>query len=101
MQKIQMLRNLLGVQKLGKPSKHSPDVIFAPTESTFNMGAIQFVGEELSQKFKVGQKIYFGNQREQIRMADMDIMVMKEDNVYATVEEVDEEISEESLPPEA
>ena len=86
-----MLRNLLGVQKLGKQNKRERGEIFATAESTFNVGMVQYVGQDLAGKFSVGQKVYFGNQREEIRMGDSDIMVMEEKNVFAIVEETNEE----------
>lgn len=82
-----MLRNLVGVQPLNKSNHRQEGELFVKAESSFNMGTVQFVGEDLLQKFSVGQKVYVGNQREQIRMEDMDIMVMEEKNVYAIVSE--------------
>jgi hypothetical protein len=83
-----MLRNLLGVRPLNKPAGREEGELFVKPESAFNVGVIEFIGEDLRDgKYTQGQKVYIGNQREQIRIDGMDIMVMKEDNVYATVEE--------------
>lgn len=94
--KVRMLRNLIGVEKLGKASRRNAGDLFANTEVTHNIGVIRYVGEELSTKFSVGQKVYCGNQREEIRMNGADIMVMQEQNVIAIVEDSDEEAKEES-----
>lgn len=94
--KVRMLRNLIGVEKLGKSSRRSTGNLFADVEITHNIGVIRYVGEELSSKFSVGQKVYCGNQREEIRMNGADIMVMQEQNVIAIVEDSDEEAKEES-----
>jgi co-chaperonin GroES (HSP10) len=90
-----MLRNLIGVEKLGKQSKKNAGDLFAPVEVTHNIGVVRYVGEELSSKFTVGQKVYCGNQREEIRMDGADIMVMQEANIFAIVEDSNEEAKEE------
>lgn len=77
----------MGVQKLSKSQKRNDNDIFASAENVDNVGIIRYVGEVLDNRFKVGQKIYFGNQSERIRMGSEDITVMKEDNIYAVVEE--------------
>lgn len=90
-----MLRNLLGVEKLGKPSRRAAGEIFASAEVTHNIGVIRYIGEDLTGKFTVGQKIFVGNQREEIRMDGQDIMIMEESNVFAIVEASDEETKSE------
>ena len=85
--KIKMLRNLLGVEKLAKSSGRSEGQLFAQAEVGFNTGIILHVGEELEKKFSVGQKIYFGAQREEIRIDGKDVMVMEEKNVFALAED--------------
>lgn len=91
-----MLRNLLGVEKLGKPSKKNAGDLFAPVEAIHNIGIIRYIGEELQGKFSEGQKVYVGNQREELRMDGTDIMVMEEKNVIAIVEDSDEEVKTEN-----
>lgn len=87
-----MLRNLLGVQKLDKPTRRKGSgEIFAETEITQNIGIIRFVGEDIQNKYSEGQKVVVGNQREEIRMNGLDIMVMEDKNVFAIVEASDEE----------
>ncbi len=85
--KIKMLRNLLGVENLAKPEGKTAGSLFASAEVGFNVGTVLFVGEELTGKFSPGQKIYFGAQRETIRMDGKEVMVMKEENVYALAED--------------
>lgn len=96
MQKIKMLRDLIGVEKAGKSSSKQTGTLFAQVDVTHNVGVIRYIGEGVQGKFSVGQKVYIGNQREEIRMDGADIMVMKEDNVVAIVEDSDEETQENS-----
>lgn len=79
-----MLRNLLGVEQLGKSQKDE-NAMFASAEVGFNTGKVLYVGEELANKFSPGQRLYFGNTRELIRIDGKDVIVMKEDNVFAIV----------------
>jgi len=80
-----MLRNLLGVQKLSKPNRKLDNSIFAEVEVSFNQGIVRYVGQDLSSKFAEGDRVFFGNQRTEIRMFGEDIMVMDEANVYAKI----------------
>lgn len=91
---VRMLNNFVGVEQVGKTSKN--DGMFAQVETTNNLGIIKFVGEEADKKFKVGQKVYFGNKREEIRMSDADIQIMEDENIYAIVEEAANETEEAS-----
>jgi len=87
--KIRMLNNLIGVEQVGKTTKN--DGMFAETEVTHNLGLIKFVGESADEKFSVGQKIYFGNERESIIMSSEEVLIMKDTNIYAIVEDVSNE----------
>ena len=65
--------------------------MFAELETSNNVGIIKFVGETANKEFKVGQKIYFGNKKEEIRMRNMEIQIMEDANIYAIVEDVNNE----------
>lgn len=80
-----MLNNLLAIEQIGKTSKN--DGMFAEVDVTHNLGIIRYVGESADKSFKVGQKVYFGNEREEIRMSSIDVLVMKDSNIYAIVED--------------
>lgn len=91
---VRMLNNYVGVEQVGKTSKK--DGMFAEVETTNNLGKIKFVGEEADKRFQVGQKVYFGNKREEIRMSDADVLIMEDSNIYAIVEDVQDEKEEAS-----
>lgn len=80
-----MLNNLVGVEQVGKTSKN--DGMFAEVDVTHNLGIIKFVGETADDKFQIGQKVYFGNKREEIRMSSLDVLIMEDSNIYAIVED--------------
>jgi co-chaperonin GroES (HSP10) len=90
-----MMRNLVGVEKLGKASRKSSGEIFAQVEATHNVGVIRYLGVDVT-GLKVGSKVYVGNQREEIRMNGADIMVMEVSNIIALVEDSNEETKEEN-----
>lgn len=90
MTKIVMLRDLIGVEKVGKARKKEESSLFANTEVTHNIGVIRYLGVDVK-GLQVGQKVYIGNQREEIRMEGADIMVMEAKNIIAIVEESNEE----------
>lgn len=55
--------------------------IYIP-ETSYNVGLVYGVGPAVTD-LKPGQKVYYGAQREQIRINDLDVLVMEESNVYA------------------
>jgi len=55
--------------------------IYIP-ETSYNTGLVYEVGPAVTD-LKPGQKVYYGAQREQIRINDLDVLVMEESNVYA------------------
>ena len=91
--KIRMLNALIGVEKKSKSSKKSEGFL-AMAESVDSLGIIKFIGSEYNGDLKVGDSIYFGNKREQIRMNSMDIEVMEASNIVAVLEESNGEAKE-------
>ena len=79
-----MQNNKLGIIQYKKKTvdKNNP---FIMPEVSDSLGIVEFTFE--GSKYKEGDKVHFGSQREMIRMAGMDIMIMGEDNIYAIVEE--------------
>lgn len=84
---IRMRKNLVAVQKLGKHEKKSAlDDLISMPEVSNSLGIVRYVGPEV-EDLKVGQKVYFGNKRYEFYMEGMNVLVMDEENVYATIEE--------------
>lgn len=84
MKQVKMRKGYIGAVKIGKHEDEEMSMLSMPNVSQ-NLGEIKFLASDIKE-LKVGDKIYFGNQREQIRMAGMDVMIMKLDNVYAVEE---------------
>lgn len=99
MQELEFLGNRVAVEKadkLSSQSQKSKENLFVvePMVSD-NLGVVRYVGEGVKDaKFEVGSKVYFGNKREQLRIAGKDIMVMDAENVLAVVTETQTEISQ-------
>lgn len=93
--KIRMLKDFIGVERKGK-SNNKDKSFLAVTEVVDSLGIIRFIGEGYEGTLKVGDSVYFGNQRQQIRMQNMDIEVMASENIVAVVEDSDEKDSKES-----
>ena len=75
----------VGVEKLSKSS--STNAMFAMPEDSTSCGVIVYLGTELTDSdLKVGQKVYFGDKRQQVRIDGKDIQIMDDDNVLAVVE---------------
>ena len=75
----------IGVEKLGKSTNQAG--LFALPEDASAVGTIRYLGDGLAESdLKIGMKVYFGKNRHELRMEGKDILVMDEDNVYATAE---------------
>jgi co-chaperonin GroES (HSP10) len=87
MSKIHMRKNLVAVSKLGKPSKKSSlDELVVTPETAEAQGVVRYKGPEV-EDLLVGQKVFFGNKRHELRLNGEDVLVMEESNIYAIVEE--------------
>jgi len=92
--KITMVNGKIAVERVGKSSKKDATVFFAPVEVSQSLGLIKYVAE--GSKYKIDQKVYYGNKREEVRMAGVDVQVMDEDNIIAIAEEENEEPTQQS-----
>lgn len=86
--KIKMQNKKLGVQQYKQKDasgSQGGEILFKLPEVSDNLGIVMHTFE--GSNFKIGDKVYYGGHREQIRMSGVDIMIMDEDNIFATVEE--------------
>lgn len=61
--------------------------MFVPPEYSCNLGVVRYMSSSNSDVLSTGDKVYFGNKYDRLKMEDKEILVMESDNVYATVEE--------------
>ena len=80
MDKVKMLGEYIGVKMPAKSTKQ--DGIFVEVEQAHNFGVIESVGD-LVTSFSPGDQVYYGNERQTIRMGNTEIQVMKASNIYA------------------
>lgn len=93
---IRMRGNNVGVEKLSKNDK-SGNWISMPEDTTFT-GIVKYVGRSVDDPdIEVGKKVYFGSQRETVRIGGAEIMVMTEDNIVAVVDEGAQSNEEEAV----
>jgi len=92
MPKIQFLGKKVGVEKASKAeTKPKTGLFVEEPEIADDFGTVRFIGQEITNPpFAVGDKVYFGKYREELRMAGKDILVMEESNVLAKVIEAEE-----------
>ena len=91
--KIKMVNGKIAVEKATKSKKVS-DLGFAEVEAVDSLGIIRYVPENSA--YSVGQKIYYGGKREEVRMAGIDVQVMNEDNIIAIAEDSDDKQSQQA-----
>lgn len=85
---VQFLGKLIGVEKVKSEKRKKEENSFfvnnAGIEDDF--GLVQYIGLFVENPgFKVGDKVYIGKTREELRMAGKDILVMDVSNVIAKV----------------
>ncbi len=82
---IVMRGNKIGIEKVGKAAKKQGGIIMP--EVADSLGIIRYLGDEAEKDLEIGDKVYYGTERQQVRMGGADIEVMESDNVLAIVEE--------------
>ena len=88
----------IGVEKLGRVSNNRTSSLLSMPEDASAVGFIRFIGKDLvNSDLRIGMKVYYGKNRHELKMNGMDILVMDEDNVYAVVEDDNEEAKAVSL----
>lgn len=81
---VQMRLKKVAVEKLLKDGALKNTLLHIP-DSEQNSGLVVFAAE--STNLKAGQKVYFGNKREQVRINGKDLLIMDDDNIFAVISE--------------
>lgn len=84
---IKMQPGKIAVSQQGSSKRNQGGFILP--ETIDSMGIIEYIDEAMlaTTSLKVGSKIFFGDRRQQIRMAGKDLQIMELENVIAIVEE--------------
>jgi co-chaperonin GroES (HSP10) len=88
--KVKMLGNNIGVEPLGKSKKKDSGFLVMP-EAQDSSGVIRFLGEDYEGKLQVGTIICYGDSKKAVKLSGKEILVMSPDNIYAILEEDNEE----------
>lgn len=94
MAKHELLWNLVGVEKVNNPSKPKGTSLFIEEpEVADDCGIVRYIGTGIKDSpFSIGDKIYFGKHRQELRIAGKDILVMDASNVL--MKETEDAVSE-------
>lgn len=89
MSKIEFFWNLVGVQRISKTTPEKRTALFVEEPLVADdFGVIAYIGEGIQNPpFAVGDKVYYGKHRQELRMAGKDIFAMEVTNVIARVTE--------------
>lgn len=83
---IQLRGKRVGVEKLKKQDSKNELFLKMPDHEEY-LGVVKYVGPDAQSDIKVGQKVYFGNTFQTLRMAGAEICVMEDTNVLASRDE--------------
>lgn len=75
---LQMLGEWIGVEKTTKGQSTN---ILAMPEDSETSGKVVFVGDEVYQDINVGDRVFFGNARQQLTLPGRTVLVMKYENI--------------------
>lgn len=78
--------NKVAVEKLKKAGGSTTSFLHIPDSEEY-LGQIIHVGETADKGLKVGQKVYFSTNHQKCRMADKDLCVMDDKEIFAIVTE--------------
>ena len=83
---VRMLGKWISVEKI-KQNDNKTAALFAMPDDASAVGIVRGVGPELNESaIKVGQKVYFGKNRHELKMNGVDVYVMELTNIYAIAE---------------
>lgn len=84
---IKMLGKRVGVSRLTKALDSSKTQFLSMPEDSDSIGEVRYLGEDLDEGIlKVGDRVYFGKDRHQIKIKGTDIWIMPVENIYAISE---------------
>lgn len=84
---IKLKGKRVAIEKIKKQGKNQSSGGLIMPDSEEYLGIIRFVGEQADPSLQVGQKAYFSTQHQQVRMGGLDLCVMEDTQVFATVQE--------------
>lgn len=79
-----MMMGKIAVAKLGKSTKQNGGAFYVP-ETIDSLGEVKHIAEDVKE-LKVGDKVYFGDKRQQIRMSGEELEIMFLENIIAIAE---------------
>jgi len=85
--KLKVRDELIFVEKLNKAPKKKTGTLLVEAQVSDSSGIIRNIGTEYKGDLQVGMQVYYGRDRQEIRMSGVDILIMKPENVVAIVEE--------------
>lgn len=85
--KINLKGKRIAVEKIKKLDKRQSHGGLIMPDSEEYLGHVRLVGADADQSIEVGQKVYFTTNFQQVRMAGVDLCVMEDSQVLATVED--------------
>jgi len=85
-QNLKLIDTYVAVVRGLKKENKSSSSLFASIEPSDNQGTVLYIGPDVT-KVSVGQKVYFGKNRENIKIMEDDVTIMKEDNLFGVVED--------------
>ncbi len=83
---IKLKGKRVAIEKLKKQSTAAHGGIIVPDSEEY-LGVIRHVGDQADQSLKVGQKVYFSTKYQSSRMGGIELCVMDDTEIFATVEE--------------
>lgn len=84
--KIQFRSKKIGIEKLKKQSKKNSG-LYVELETEEYLGIVKYVASDAGADLKVGQKVYFATNFQQVHIGGATICVMEDANVIAIVDE--------------
>ncbi len=76
----------IGVEKTKKQGKKDNSYIIVP-ESEEYVGIIKYVGSDADPAYKIGQRVYFTTDHQNMRIGGAEICVMEDKSIVAVIDE--------------
>jgi hypothetical protein len=79
---VQMRKNLIAVVT---PDKAKSNGVFVTPDDTFSTGVIEHLGPDVEKDLKIGMKVSFGKNIQNVTMGAKKVKVMEDNNVLAVL----------------
>lgn len=83
---VQLRGKKVAIEKLKTQTKKQENSFLHIPDSEEYLGIIKYIGPDADKDLKIGQKVFFSRNYQQVRMESSDLCVLEDKEIYAITE---------------